>query len=54
MEDLLYSVLNKHENLRCTIPMNAAAKRQRFGYPDLRSLHSESGRVFYSSLSLSV
>ena len=47
VEDSLLKLLNAHEALLCEIPVNASGDRQRSGYPDLRLVHHESGRVFY-------
>ncbi|CAA6690498.1 Unannotated [Lentimonas sp. CC19] len=47
VEDSLLKLLNAKEELLCEIPVNASGGRQRSGYPDLRLLHRESGRVFY-------
>ncbi|HKK17663.1 MAG TPA: hypothetical protein VJ952_03195 [Opitutales bacterium] len=47
VEDYLLTQLNSVDGLVCTIPTNAAGEVQHSGYPDLRLLHEESGRVFY-------
>ena len=47
VEDFLLSRLNAAEGYECTIPPNATGRVQRSGYPDLRLVHTASGRVFY-------
>ena len=47
IEDSLMSLLNAAEGYVCTIPANVSGRAQRSGYPDLRLVHSASGRVFY-------
>ena len=47
VEDFLLERLNATEGYECTIPPNASGKAQRSGYPDLRFVHTASGRVFY-------
>lgn len=47
IEEFLLSELNQVDGLVCAIPSNASGVLQRSGYPDLRLLHTESGRVFY-------
>ena len=47
VEDFLLSRLNATEGYECTIPPNATGRVQRSGYPDLRLVHTTSGRVFY-------
>jgi hypothetical protein len=47
VEDFLLSRLNASEAYECTIPPNATGRAQRSGYPDLRLVHTASGRVFY-------
>lgn len=47
VEDFLLSRLNAAEGYECMIPVNATGRVQRSGYPDLRLVHTASGRVFY-------
>ena len=47
VEDFLLSHLNAAEAYECTIPVNATGRVQRTGYPDLRLVHTASGRIFY-------
>ena len=47
VEDFLLGRLNAVEGYECTIPANAKGRMQRSGYPDLRLVHTASGRVFY-------
>lgn len=47
VEDFLLARLNEAEGYECSIPPNASGKEQRSGYPDLRLVHTASGRVFY-------
>ena len=47
VENFLLQQLNALEDYECSIPPNASGKEQRSGYPDLRFVHSASGRVFY-------
>jgi len=47
VEDYLLARLNAMEGLACAISPNASGEVQHSGYPDLRLLHQESGRVFY-------
>ncbi len=47
VEDFLLEHLNQEAVYTCSIPLNASGEVQRSGYPDLRLLHVESGRVFY-------
>ncbi len=47
VEDFLLEHLNQEGVYTCSIPLNASGEVQRSGYPDLRLLHVESGRVFY-------
>ena len=47
VEDFLLSSLNADDGYECRIPANATGRAQRSGYPDLRLIHSASGRVFY-------
>jgi hypothetical protein len=46
-EDALRDALNRSPGFQCDIPPTAEGKRQRSGYPDLRLLDRESGRVIY-------
>ena len=47
VEDFLLARLNEGEGFECAIPVNASGDAQRSGYPDLRLVHTASGRVFY-------
>lgn len=47
VEDYLLTRLNAAEAYECKIPVNATDRVQRSGYPDLRLVHTASGRVFY-------
>lgn len=47
VEDFLLARLNEGEAYTCSIPPNASGDLQRSGYPDLRLVHTASGRVFY-------
>ncbi|MGZ0654205.1 hypothetical protein ACWPKS_01235 [Coraliomargarita sp. W4R72] len=47
VEDFLLARLNEAEGYECSIPPNASGKEQRSGYPDIRLVHTASGRVFY-------
>jgi hypothetical protein len=46
-EDQLKDVLNTTPGFQCMIPPTKEGKEQRSGYPDLRLVHLESGRVTY-------
>ena len=47
VEDTMQEELDAMEGYLCEVPVNASGHRQRSGYPDLRFVHIESGRVFY-------
>ena len=47
VEDSMQEELDSIEGYLCEVPVNASGNRQRSGYPDLRFVHVESGRVFY-------
>jgi hypothetical protein len=47
LEDLLLLQLNRNDDFEATLPLNAAGRVQRSGYPDIRLLDRSSGRVFY-------
>lgn len=47
IEDFLQQALDAVDGLECRVPITAEGEAQRSGYPDLRLLHVESGRVFY-------
>ena len=46
-EDLTHEILNAVPGLSCDIPRTANDRVQRSGYPDLRLVDKESGRVYY-------
>ncbi|MEO6871194.1 MAG: hypothetical protein ABI233_03120 [Chthoniobacterales bacterium] len=46
-EDKMRELLNAAPGLSCDFPRTAGGKVQRSGYPDLRLVDRESGRVFY-------
>ncbi|MBL9116563.1 MAG: hypothetical protein JNJ83_16270 [Verrucomicrobiaceae bacterium] len=46
-EDGLREVLNATPGFQCTIPRTKQGKEMRSGYPDLRLVHLETGRVTY-------
>jgi hypothetical protein len=47
VEDFLLARLNEGAGYECGIPLNASGNVQRSGYPDLRLVHTTSGRIFY-------
>jgi hypothetical protein len=47
VEDYLLARLDAVDGYECSIPPTASGETQRSGYPDLRFVHIESGRVFY-------
>lgn len=47
LEDFMLEKLDAVEGLSCEYPATAAGRIQRAGYPDLRLVHEESGRVYY-------
>ncbi len=47
VEDALLTKLSLHPDWGCGIPVNAAGRVQRTGYPDLRAFHHPSQRVIY-------
>ncbi len=47
VEDALLVALSLHPDWECGIPLNAAGKVQRSGYPDLRAFHQPTQRVVY-------
>lgn len=46
-ENLLRELLNTAPGLSCDFPRTAAGQVQRSGYPDLRLVDNETGRVYY-------
>ena len=46
-EDTLRDLLNSTPGFSCDYPKTAEGKEQRSGYPDLRLVHTDSGRVAY-------
>jgi hypothetical protein len=53
IESVLREALNRVPGFRCDIPVTAAGRSQRSGYPDLRLLDQASGRVLYLDPKLS-
>ncbi len=47
VEGRLQALLDAEEAWSCQYPRNAEGRIQRAGYPDLRLVHLESGKVFY-------
>lgn len=46
-ENELRRLLNEAPGFSCAVPLTAAGRAQRSGYPDLRLVHEPSGRVIY-------
>jgi hypothetical protein len=46
-EDLMRELLNSGPGLECNFPKTAGERAQRSGYPDLRLVDKQSGRVYY-------
>ena len=46
-EEALLHFINAQPGLECALPRTAEGKLQRAGYPDLRIIHTQSGRVAY-------
>lgn len=47
LEDAILAAINETEHLACALPVTAARRIQRSGYPDLRVVDRRTGRIAY-------